>query len=167
MAKALDYTFDLPYAPGELFEQGVRREYVEAQAATLNHHDLRITELEHGPEGGRATATYVVEVDLPGWAKRVVAPRNKLTEIRAWGPPEADGSRAYTFQVKLENVPVDIRGTVRLETAPGGTRERVHIDLRAGLPLFGSRLEDLVAAQLDSTVKGETAFAESWMKSRS
>lgn len=166
MAKALDYTFDLPYTPGELFEQGVRREYVEAQAATLNHEDLRITTLEHGPEGGRAAATYVVEADLPGWAKRIVAPRTTITETRAWGPPEADGSRAYTFQVKLENVPVDIRGVVRLETAPGGTREVVHIDLRAGLPLFGSRLEDLVAGQLEGTVKGETAFAGSWMAGR-
>jgi uncharacterized protein DUF2505 len=166
MAKALDYTFDLPYTPEQLFEQGVKLEYIEAQAKTLNHYNIELTALENGPEGGRATAKYEVEVDLPSWAKKILAPRNKVTEIRNWGPPEADGSRAYTFQVRLENVPVDIRGVVKLQTAPGGTRELVHIDLKAGLPIFGSKLEELVAAQLEGNVKGETAFAETWMKTR-
>jgi hypothetical protein len=165
MAKALDYSFDFPYTPETLFQEGIRRDYIDSQATSLDHHNLELVTLEDGPDGGKAVAKYEVDVDLPSWAKKILQPRNKLTEYRDWAGPEADGSRGYAFSVKLDNVPVEIKGQVSLKAvAGGGTRNDVHVDIKASIPLLGGKLEDLVARDLGKAIEGEAAYMLTWLK---
>jgi hypothetical protein len=165
MAKALDYTFEFPYSPEEMFQEGIRLEYVVAQAKALNHYNIELVTLEDGPDGGHAVATYEIDVELPGWAKKILQPRNKITEQRDWVAPEADGSRSYSFTVRLENVPAEIKGVVRLAAAAGGgTRNEVHADIKSSVPIFGGKLEDLVARDLSKTIEAEAGYMTTWMK---
>jgi hypothetical protein len=166
MAKALDYTFDLPYGVEEMFAEGTTPAFIEAQGKALNHYGLQIVALENGPEGGRALARYEIDVDLPAWARKILQPRNKVTETRSWGPAAADGTRSYTVEVKLENVPVQVKGVIGL-TPVGAkqTKNTVHMDVKAALPIFGSKLEELVEKDLQKNVQGEVDFTKSWMRS--
>jgi Protein of unknown function (DUF2505) len=167
MATPLDYTWDLPYPPEAMFSQGVQRDYVEALAKTLSHYDLQLLTLEDGPGGGRAVATYEVETDLPSWAKKMFPARSKITESRTWGPAEADGTRSYLFTVKIDQVPVEIKGKVSLiAKGDGTTTNTVHIDVKAGIPIVGKKLEELVAKDLTKNVEGERDFITSWMRTR-
>jgi Protein of unknown function (DUF2505) len=165
MAKALDYTWELPYSPQSMFEQGIRQDYIQAQAKTIGHYDLNLVSLADGPEGGRAYATYDIEIDLPNWAKKMFPARAKVTEIRTWAPAAEDGSRAYDFTVKIEQVPAEIKGTVELKAAPGGTTTNtVRAQIRASIPVIGGKLEEMVAKELATTIEGERDFIINWMR---
>jgi hypothetical protein len=166
MAKALDYTFELPYGVEDMFAEGTDPAFIEAQGNALNHYGIELLTLENGPEGGRALARYEVDVELPSWARKFLQPRNKVTETRTWGPAAADGTRSYTVEVKLENVPIQIKGVIGLK--PVGDKQTlntVHMDVKAALPIFGAKLEELVESDLKKNIQGEVDFTASWMRS--
>ena len=167
MVKALDYNWDLPYAPQAMFEQGIRRDYIEAQAKTLSHYDLKLVALEDSPTGGRAVATYDIDIDLPTWARKMFPARAKVTETRTWEGPAEDGSRAYSFIVKIEQIPVEIRGTVGLNAKPDGTTHNtVNTTIKASIPVVGAKLEEMVATDLVKTIEGQRDFSITWMRTQ-
>jgi hypothetical protein len=164
VAKILTYDAEFPFAVEEVFLTGVSKEYIEAKAPALGHEDAVILELEDGPDGGTARVRYTVESDLPGWAKKILPSRNTITESHSWPGPGSDGGRAYAFTVAVANVPVEIRGSVRLvAVSPTSCRTEARVEVKASLPLVGGKLEDLVAGDLRRTMEGEEAFMREWL----
>ena len=164
MAKTLTHVADLPYAAEEVFQTGISKDYIVAKGPALGHEDVELLELEDGPDGGSARARYTVETELPSWAKKILPARNTVTESHSWPGPGSDGGRAYAFTVAVANVPVEIRGSVRLSpTSPSSCRSEARVEVKASLPLVGGKLEDLVAGDLRRTMEGEAAFMQEWL----
>jgi hypothetical protein len=162
--KVLTHSVEFPYAAEVVFATGIRKDYIEAKAPALGHEDAELLELEDGPDGGRAKARYTVETDLPSWAKKMLPARNTITESHSWPGRGSDGGRSYAFTVTVANVPVEIRGSVALRPhTPTSCRSDARIEVKAGLPLFGGKLEDLVAADLQRTIEGEARFMREWL----
>ena len=164
MTTALDLSWELPYTPAALFEQGIRREYVEEMSRVLGQRRFQLLELADGPEGGHAVARYLLGIELPSWAAKFVPPTAKMTERREWGPAAADGSRSYTVSIKLDTVPVVIDGTVGLITAGDGTLNTVHFDITAKMAILGKKLEEMTAADVTRNAELQRDFALNWMK---
>ena len=132
MAKILTHDAEFPYAAEEVFLTGVSKAYIEAKAPALGHEDAEILELEDGPDGGTARARYTVESDLPSWARKLLPSRNTITESHSWPGPGSDGARAYAFTVAVANVPVEIRGSVRLvPESPASCRSEARVEVKA------------------------------------
>ena len=61
---------------------------------------------------------------------------------------------------------VQIKGKVSLTPVDGQqTVNTVHMDVKAAIPIFGSKLEELVETDLKKNIQGEVDFAKSWMRS--
>lgn len=164
MPTALDYSWELPYTPAALFGQGVRRDYIDEMARTLNQREFQLLELEDGPEGGHAVARYLMAIELPSWATKFVPPSAKMTERREWPPAAPDGSRTYTVSIKLDAVPVTIEGRVGLLAAGSGTLNTVHFDVIAKMAILGKKLEEITAADVTRNAELQRDFALNWMK---
>ncbi len=164
MAKTLTHVAEFPYSTEEVFQTGIRKDYIEAKAPALGHEDAELLELEDGPDGGRARARYTVETDLPSWARKMLPARNTITESHSWPGRGSDGGRSYAFTADVANVPVEIRGSVRiLSTGPSSCRSEARVEVKASLPLVGGKLEDLVAGDLQRTMEGEATFMREWL----
>ena len=164
MAKTLTHAAEFPYSAEEVFQTGIRKDYIEAKAPALGHEDAELLELADGPDGGKARARYSVETDLPSWAKKMLPARNTITESHSWPGRGSDGGRSYAFTANVANVPVEIRGSVRIvPTGPTSCRTEARVEVKASLPLVGGKLEDLVAGDLQRTMEAEADFMRRWL----
>jgi len=164
VAKTLTHAAEFPYSAEEVFQTGISKDYIEAKAPALGHEDAELLELEDGPDGGRARARYSVETDLPSWARKMLPARNTVTESHSWPGRGSDGGRSYAFTADVANVPVEIRGSVRIvPTGPTSCRTEARVEVKASLPLVGGKLEDLVAGDLRRTMEGEADYMRRWL----
>ena len=80
---------------------------------SLGHRDVEV--LECGENDGvlRIRSSQVVDVDLPGFAKRVLKPTNTMVQTDEWRKG-AKGAWNGTFDVEVKGAPIHISGTMRL-----------------------------------------------------
>ena len=113
---------------------------VRARYEAAGDRDIEI--LECGPDGDgfviRTSRT--VDVDLPGFARRVLKPTNTLVQVDRWGPADAAGARNGDFAIEVKGAPLKIRGTMRVAPAGGGCRHIVQGKLDVKVPVIGGKL---------------------------
>ncbi|HEX5097290.1 MAG TPA: DUF2505 domain-containing protein [Acidimicrobiia bacterium] len=134
------------------------------QAATIEkyesmgHRDVQILECEADDDALTIKSSRVVDVDLPGFAKKVLKPTNTMVQTDEWRRAR-DGSWAGTFDVEVKGAPVRIAGTMRLAPADAGCRHEVTIDFQVKVPIVGGKIADW-AAKNDGrrTLSAEFAF---------
>ena len=113
-------------------------------------------------DGGVTLVTRrVVPLELPGFAKRVLSPRQSVTQSDAWSAPDEDGVRTGTFAVVAKGTPVQVRGTMRL--SPNSARRCTNVTevtVECKIPLLGGKIAALVAGDTRRAVDHE----ETWMR---
>jgi len=139
MAFSGDQTYDAPV--DALLALFVDPEVVKARYDAAGDRDLEI--LECGPDGDgfviRTSRT--VDVDLPGFARKVLKPTNTMVQVDRWGAADADGARDGDFAIEVKGAPVKVAGTMRLApTGGGGTRHTVNGKLDVKVPLIGGKV---------------------------
>ena len=114
---------------------------VRARYEAAGDRDIEV--LECGPDGDgfviRTSRT--VDVDLPGFASRVLKPTNSMVQVDRWGPAGPDGARDGDFAIEVKGAPVKVGGTMRLEpTADGSCRHTVTGKVDVKVPLVGGKI---------------------------
>ena len=108
---------------------------------SMGHRDVQILEFETGDDVLKITSSRVVDVDLPGFAKKVLKPTNTMVQTDEWRRA-GDGSWAGTFGVEVKGAPVRIAGSMRLVPADDGCRHEVTIDFQVKVPIVGGKIAD-------------------------
>lgn len=103
---------------------------------------------------------------LPDFVKSIVGARLSVTETYEWYGPAANGSRDGTLTVEAAGAPVAMRGTVRVEPVEGGTNLTIDGDLRAHIPLLGSRIEKAAAPAFIRALRSEHESGRRWLAER-
>ena len=66
-----------------------------------------------------------VDVDVPGFARKVLKPTNTMVQTDTWSARDLDGARDGDFDIDVKGAPVHVPGQMRIEpTADGGTVTR-------------------------------------------
>ena len=99
-----------------------------------------------------------VTVDLPGFAKKVMAPTNTVVQTDEWSPADGTGRRSCHYSVEVQGVPSRIDGTVTLSPDGGGTRQDVQAEVKVSIPLLGGKLEKFAVESGMKTLDHEAAF---------
>ena len=82
-----------------------------------------------------------VDVDLPGFARKVLKPTNTMIQTDTWSARDVDGARDGDFEIEVKGAPVNVSGQMRIEpTASGGTRHTVDGKLDVKVPLIGGKV---------------------------
>src|SRR3954447_3588535 len=121
------------------------RDVVRARYEAAGDRDVEI--LECGPTVGASGEGFVirtsrtVDVDLPGFARKVLKPTNTMIQIDTWSARDVDGARDGDFEIEVKGAPVKVSGQMRIEpTADGGTLHTVDGKLDVKVPLIGGKV---------------------------
>ena len=114
---------------------------VRARYEAAGDRDIEV--LECGPDGQgfviRTTRT--VDVDLPGFARRVLKPTNSMVQVDRWSPAGSDGARDGDFAIEVRGAPVKVGGTMRLApTGDGSCRHTLQGTVDVKVPLIGGKI---------------------------
>ncbi len=129
----------------------------------MGHRDVAILECSGDDDHLRVVSSRVVDVDLPGFAKKVLKPTNTLRQTDEWHRNQ-DGAWDGTFDVDVHGSPVHLAGTMRLTPGEGTCTHDVTIGVSVKVPLVGGRIADWAAKNdVRRTLDAEFAFGDDWL----
>jgi hypothetical protein len=118
------------------------------------------------PSGGEAVVTTrrVMPTDgLPDFVRSLVRNGIELIETQHWAPVAADGSRTAQVRLSFTGQPMTMTGQLRMTEDGVGTALALIADLRAGIPIFGGRIEKASAPLILSALKTEQDLGRTWL----
>jgi hypothetical protein len=112
-----------------------------AKYESMGHREVKILELTTDDNTLRIVSSRVVDVDLPGFAKKALKPTNTMKQTDEWRR-QGDGSWSGTFDVDVQGAPVHIDGTMALTPDADGSRHEVMLDFQVKIPIVGGKIAD-------------------------
>lgn len=105
-----------------------------------------------GDASGEFTVTSartLPSTELPDSARRLIGQHVRVREVDHWEAPAADGSRRGTLTLQVLGAPVTGSAEQHLVPEPDGTTRHTLVgELRANVPLLGSRIEKAASGPL-------------------
>jgi hypothetical protein len=132
---------------------------------SMGHRDVQIVECTADDEALRLVSSRLVDVELPGFAKKALKPTNTMKQTDEWHR-QPDGSWSGTFDVDVQGAPVHISGTMELAADSDGARHAVTLDLQVKIPIIGGKIADWVGKNdAQRTLDAEFAFNDQRLRS--
>jgi hypothetical protein len=135
-------------------------EMVIARFEAAGDTDIVVVRCEADGDEFVIETTRTVEVDVPGFAKRVLNPTNDMTQKERWHAPDADGVRRGTMSVDVKGVPATTDATYELRPTDTGTRHSVKGDMELKIPLIGKKLGGFLSGMITETAQADLAFVK-------
>lgn len=135
----------------------------QAKYQGMGHRNVEI--LDCSGDGGRLRieSSRVVDIDLPGFASRVLKPTNTMHQIDEWRAA-GDGGWDGTFAVEVQGSPVQLSGKMRLTPGPGTCTEDITVTVTVKVPLIGAKIADWAARNdVRRTLDAEFSFGDEWL----
>ena len=133
------------------------QEFMARKYADQGATDI-VVDSDRRDDGPTIVSRRKVTIDLPGFAKKVMAPTNTVVQTDEWAPADDAGRRVCRYKVEVQGVPSRIDGTVTLSPDGDGTREDVVADVKVSIPLLGGKLEKFAVESGVKTIEQEAAF---------
>lgn len=130
----------------------------------MGHRDIELVEADtDDPDRFTITVRRVVDVDLPGFAKRVLKPTNTVTSTDVW-QRNPDGTCTGEQKVDTEGAPVKIAATTTLRPdGDGRTAYEVKVRLDVKVPLIGGKLADWSKGKVQEQLDQEFEAGDAWL----
>jgi hypothetical protein len=133
---------------------------------SMGHRDVQILELVADDATLRIVSSRIVDVDLPGFAKKALKPTNTMVQTDEWRRND-DGSWSGTFKVDVKGSPVRISGTMGLAPHADGSRHEVALDVQVKIPIIGGKIAEWAGKNdVRRTLDAEFAFNDQHLRSR-
>jgi hypothetical protein len=137
--------------------------FIRAKYEGMGHRDVDILECTRTDDGLTIRSTRVVEVDLPGFAKRFIKPVNTMTQVDTW---TADGAGGWsgTFDVDVKGQPVHLSGSMTLTPDGDSCVHEVTMSMDVKVPLAGGKIRDWAEKNdVPRTLAAEFAAGDAWI----
>jgi len=165
MARSIDYRSTLAFPAEKVFATMTDEEYLRARLRELGGPGSELLEHEATPESARYRLKQgLSEKDLPPIVGKVM--QGDLA-IQRTETLRKTGDDAYggDVDVAISGVPASASGTMRLAGNGSGSEFEVRADVEVKVPLFGGKIEEIVAGQVRRLLEAETAFTARWLAS--
>jgi hypothetical protein len=133
-----------------------------AKFTAMGHRDLEILECEADDDLLHLVIERMVDVDVPGFARKVIKPSNRLRSVDDWRRID-DQSCAGTFVLETQGVPIDITGHTRLTAEGDRSRYEIDVELKVRVPLIGGRIADFSKGIIDQQLTDEFRLGDEWL----
>ncbi|MDH3705322.1 MAG: DUF2505 domain-containing protein [Acidimicrobiia bacterium] len=135
-------------------------EVVVARYEAMGDRDIEVQRCETDGDGFVIETRRVVEIDLPGFAKKVLSPTNTMVQVDRWNGPDADGARTGTWEVSVDGAPVATRGSMRLTPDGNGSRHHIEGTIEVKVPIVGGRIAKWSEGTAADKLEAELDFHE-------
>lgn len=129
----------------------------------MGHRDIEVLESTGDDDAFHLVVRRLVDVDLPGFAKRVLKPTNTVTTTDSW-QRRPDGTCEGTQAIDTQGTPVRIAATTALRTEAEATRYIVGVDLEVTIPLIGGRLAEWSKGMVRDQLADEFSAGDAWLR---
>lgn len=138
-------------------------EAVVARYEGMGHRDVQVLESTRTADSLTVRTSRVVDVDLPGFARKVLSPTNTMEQTDQW-TAAGDGSWDGTVAVHVQGAPVQMSGTMRLEPAGDETTMHLTLSMSVKVPLVGGKIADWAGKNdVPRTIAAEFAAGDAWL----
>ena len=132
-------------------------EEVAAKQDALGARNIRVEECEKDADS--ATVRFIRELpaDVPDLLSKFLQPWNTVEQSEQW---QSFSSGLYTADLAIDiaNVPVTIKGTLKLEPLHDGCINHVRVSINCGIPFVGGALVNLVAKDCERLIANEYEY---------
>jgi uncharacterized protein YndB with AHSA1/START domain len=156
-----EHTFDAPIAKvWKMFSDPASH---ISKFEAMGHRDVEVVEEKKTKSGLKMVINRTVEVDLPGFAKRVLKPANTVVSTDRWND-NGDGTYGGTFSADTKGAPIKVNGTTLIE-ADGKNRTHyvVHTTIEVKVPLIGGKLSDFSKGIVNKQMDDEFRLGDQWL----
>jgi hypothetical protein len=161
-------THTYKHPASEVFAALTDFETIAAKYVALGQTNVRLVSRDEDDDGAVTIVTRrVVPLELPGFAKRVLSPKQDVTQTDTWSAPDAKGRRTGTFAVASKGTPVQVHGTLLL--APKGAKACMNttdVTVECGVPFIGGKIADFVGKDARRAVDHEQSWTSTYLAAR-
>lgn len=141
----------------------------EAKFIAMGHRDLEVISCEVTDTSLRIVIDRLVDVEVPGFAKRIIKPTNTLRSTDEWRSNK-DGTYEGNFELETKGVPIQITGSTSLKESPGNkaassTLYEVRINLSVNVPLIGGKIANFSKGIVTDQLEMEFKLGDDWLAS--
>lgn len=130
----------------------------------MGHREIEVLESESTDDTVHIVVKRVVDMDLPGFAKKVLSPSNTVVTTDDWHR-NADGSADGSQVIEIQGAPVAVKTKTRIYAGGERTEYEVDVALSVKVPLIGGKLSDWSRGMVSKQVEQEFTAGESWLAS--
>lgn len=129
----------------------------------MGHREIEILDCAAGDGTLHIESSRIVDVDLPGFAKKFIKPTNTMHQTDDWQETD-DGTWTGTFAVDVDGAPIELSGVMRLVPDDDTCTHEVTITMNVKVPLVGGKIADWAGKNdVRQTLEAEFAFGDTWL----
>lgn len=155
------WTYDAP--ADRVFRMLLDPKFQEAKCAATGALSCSASVEEQAPGHLIRTEREMSTEGIPDNVARIIGKTLQIIEIQRWGQAAEDGSRSAELDVSLGGLPVRYTGEIQLTPDGDATTMQVRGDLRANIPLFGSKVESAAAPAISNGVRIEAETGRAYL----
>ena len=133
-----------------------------AKFESMGHREIKVLKFERDDDGVLVEVQRLVDMELPGFAKKVMKPTNTVVSTDRW-KANADGSYGGTFLVDTTGAPLDVKGTTILRGEGDTTKYEIFVEVKVNVPLIGGRIANFAKGVIDKQFEHEFAAGDAWL----
>lgn len=134
-----------------------------AKFAAMGHREIEVVDQSSSATQFRIELKRLVDLELPGFAKKVLKPTNTVTTIDTWND-NGDGTYGGTFELHAAGTPMESKGTTLIEPDGDKTRYTVSIAVKVKVPLVGGKIESYAkGAVIEPQLETEFRLGDEWL----
>ena len=153
---------DIPLA--DLFEMICTKGYQERKCVDAGALSFEVTVTRTADGAVIKAKRKMPTVGFPALLRKFVPAGVVSTETATWGPAAADGSRTADLHVSFHGTPASMKGTIRMVSEGAGSSVLIDAELRANVPLVGSKVERIAAPIILGVIDAEEATGRAWTR---
>jgi hypothetical protein len=154
------HAFDRPAAT--VLKMFSDKTYFEKKYAALGYKNIEVLEHKLDAKKFRIKVRYTApnSAPVPDFAKKFLGATNTVTQTDAWDLEKKTGR----LEAEIKGVPVKVAADMKLADEGGGAANSLKWNLDCGIPFVGGKLEQLVAADIQSKAQGDLATSRELLK---
>jgi hypothetical protein len=162
MDQTARHTFDAPI--DQVWAMFCDQEAHVAKFDSMGHRNIDVLECTNDDNAFMIKIKRDVDVDLPGFAKKVLKPTNTVISIDNWRRND-DGSLSGDFVLDTIGAPVDIKGTTKVTSDGEKSVYEIAFSLKVNVPLIGGKIANWANDDANKQLDMEFAAGDTWLSS--
>jgi hypothetical protein len=163
MATPLAYTAHYSHSAAAVRAALVEERYWKDRIAEVGGPGARLDSFTHSSDQLRVEMVQSIPAaELPSAITAVRPGDLIIPRIEIYSADLGSGA----FEAHVEGAPAQVRGTVTLTDNGAGSRAAVTGSVEVSVPLFGKKIEAVVAEKLLELLAGEADFTNIWITNR-